>query len=63
MDALGHARGALTAGGSWNGGSRSLGDRRRFGACDTVRTVEVTWNCSSGYHSHLHCLLLLHSTL
>lgn len=44
MNALGHARSALTAGGSWNGGSRSQDDRRRFGACDTVRTVEVTWN-------------------
>ena len=63
MDALGHARSALTAGGSWNGGSRSLGARRRFGVCGMVSTVEVTWNCDSGYHSHLHCLLLLQPPL
>ena len=63
MDALGHARSALTAGGSWNGGTRSLGDRRRFGVCGMVSTVEVTWNCDSGYHFHLHCLLLLQHPL
>ena len=50
MNALGHARSALTAGGSWNGGTRSLGDRRRFGVCGMVSTVEVTWNRDSGYH-------------
>lgn len=59
MNALGHARSALTSGGSGNGGSRSLGDRRRFGVCGMVSTVKVTWNCNSGYHFHLHCLLLL----
>ena len=61
MNALGHARSALTAGGSWNGGSRSLGDRRRFGVCGMISTAEVTWNCDIGYHFHLHCPLL-HST-
>ena len=25
-----------------------------------ISTVEVTWNCDSGYHFHLHCLLLQH---
>lgn len=63
MDALGHARGALTAGGAWNGESRSQGDRRRFGICGMVSTVEVTWNRRSGYHFHLHCLLLLQHPL
>ncbi len=63
MDVLGHARSALTAGGSWNGGTRSLGDRRRFGVCGMVSTVEVTWNRNSGYHFHLHCLLLLQHPL
>lgn len=63
MHGLGRARAALTQGAAWNGGTRSIGDRRRFGVCGVVSTLEVTWSRRRGYHFHLHCLLLMREML
>lgn len=59
IDVLSRARTALTAGASYRGGKRYIGDRARFGIAGWVHTIENTWNPVNGHHIHLHSIVLL----
>lgn len=68
-DAISPAWNRLTSGSSaWNGGkvrkngSRSIGDKERFGIAGYVRLVE-TKHGAHGWHPHIHALLFTNDTL
>lgn len=59
IDAVSHARSALTNGTPYRGGRRFIGDRDRHGIAGWVNTIENTWNPVNGHHIHLHAIVLL----
>lgn len=52
LDALRDTWGRVTSGAAWQ-------RRRDAGRIEFVRGYDVTWGRGSGWHPHLHCLLLL----
>lgn len=57
-DAVAPSWSKVTAGASWAGGKRMVGDRQRFGVAGFARLVEVTHG-RHGWHPHLHVLFFI----